>query len=215
VKPLGLVVHISDRTLRLEGVSEVPLKKGLQLTPFSIPALAARQLQARYPLSALARLLEPSRFIWCWWASMLTPRSWFLQLARDRTASGPEPCLVTIFTENSAQLEATLVRRYPALRSLLGSLEIHQLSSGADFIEDDLVRVEGPSRERRVTTIVVSAGSDTEAIVRARRLRAVKTSHGRWLAPISCPAGAAGDGGAIGQHLRQHQAVVPGHPALR
>jgi voltage-gated potassium channel Kch len=184
VKPLGLVVHISDRTLRLEGVSEVPLKKGLQLTPFSIPALAARQLQARYPLSALARLLGAKQVHLVLVGFNAHAEELVLQLARIGPPQGQNLALVTIFTENSAQLEATLVRRYPALRSLLGSLEIHQLSSGADFIEDDLVRVEGPSRERRVTTIVVSAGSDTEAIVRARRLRAVKTSHGRWLAPI-------------------------------
>jgi voltage-gated potassium channel Kch len=183
-RPLDLIVHISDPTLRVEGVSEVPLRNGLQLRPFSIPALAARQLHAAYPFSPLARLLGASQVHLVLVGFNAHSEELLVQLVRIGPAQDQNLPLVSIFTEYPAQLEAQLLRRYPALPSLLGSLDLHELPSGADFIEDDLVQVEGPSRERRVTAIVVSARSDTEAIVGARRLRKVKTSHGRWLAPI-------------------------------
>jgi TrkA-N domain len=182
--PLDLVVHISDPTLRLEGVSEIPLRKGLQLRPFSIPALAARQLHAAYPFSALARLLGARQVHLVLVGFNAHSEELLLQLARIGPPQDQILPLVSVFTEHAAQLKAQLLRRYPALLSLLGSLEVLELPSGADFIEDDLLQVEGRSGDRRVTAIVVSSGSDTEAIVRARRLRAVKTSHGRWQAPI-------------------------------
>ena len=182
-RPLELIVHISDPTLRLEGVSEVPLRKGLQLRPFSVPALAARQLHAAYPFSALARLLGARQVHLVLVGFNAHSEELLLQLARIGPPQDQSLPLVSVFTEDAGQLKAQLLRRYPALPSLLGSLEVRELPSGADFIEDDLLQVEG-SRDRRVTAIVVSSGSDTEAIVRARRLRAVKTSHGRWQAPI-------------------------------
>jgi len=183
-RTLELIVHISDPTLRLEGVSEILLREGLQLRPFSIPALAARQLHAAYPFSALARLLGARQVHLVLVGFNAHSEELLLQLSRIGPPQDQNLPLVTVFTEHAAQLKAQLLRRYPALPSLLGSLEVLELPSGADFIEDDLLQAEGRSGDRRVTAIVVSSGSDTEAIVRARRLRAVKTSHGRWQAPI-------------------------------
>lgn len=183
-RPLDLIVHIADPTLRVEGVSELPLRKDLQLRPFSIPALAARQLHAAYPFSALARLLGARQVHLVLVGFNAHSEELIIQLARIGPSRDQNLALVSIFTEQPATLRAQLLRRYSALPSLLGLLNVRELPSAADFIEDDLIQVEGLSRDRRVTAIVVSAGSDTEAIVRARRLRMVKTSHGRWLAPI-------------------------------
>ncbi|HET6982079.1 MAG TPA: NAD-binding protein [Myxococcaceae bacterium] len=182
--PLDLVVHIADPTLRVEGVSEIPLRTGLQLRPFSIPALAARQLHAARPFSALARLLGARQVHLVLVGFNAHSEELITQLARIGPSRDQDLALVTIFTEQPAALREQLLRRYPTLPSLLGLLNVRELPSAADFIEDDLIQVEGLSRDRRVTGIVVSARSDTEAIVRARRLRTAKTSHGRWLAPI-------------------------------
>jgi hypothetical protein len=181
---LDLVVHLSDPTLRVEGVAEIPRPNGLQLRPFSIPALAARALHASCPLSAQARLLGAKQVHLVLVGFNAHAQELLLQLARIGPPVDQNLAAVAIFTKHSARVQAQLLRRYPALPSLLDSLEFHELASGEDFVEDDLLQVEGPSGERRVTAIVVSAGSDTEAIVRAHRLRTLKTTLARWLAPI-------------------------------
>lgn len=178
---LDIVVHVADPGLRLTVLSRVPARVSLRL--ISVPALVARNLLATWPFAVQARLMGVEQMHLVFLDFDQYSEELLLQTLRMGPLIGQQPPRVTIFAPDRERTELRLSRNYPAMSDFM-TLEVRDLNPEIEISDADMLAVEGPHAEFRVTDIIVVADSDNAAVVLARRARAQTHYHARWQAPI-------------------------------
>jgi hypothetical protein len=181
---LEVIVHVADRTLRLDALSALGSRIKITVRPFSIPVQAARQLVFKWPFPVQARLQGADEafvvfvgFDGCAEELLLH----IVQLGRLVNQGRPR---IAIFAPGSAQLQQRLARNYPALDTLCSSITVSDFDPSVDLTLAQMGDIENPAVGAPVTAIVVTAASDTEAMVLSRRLRLQTQRLRAWRAPI-------------------------------
>jgi len=180
---IEILVHVADAALRTAELSDVPVGDGITVRPFSEPALAVRRLFSHWAPAVLARLLGAPAMHLVLVGHDAHTEEVALQATRMCPLPGQGPTRLTFFVRNPALAAQELLRRFPALAEL-SVVDFRSFDPHAGFAVEELHAVEALHRENQVTAIFVSAGSDADALMIARRLRVRTIQHRCWLAPI-------------------------------
>ena len=178
---LDVLVHLSQPALRLDGPSMLEPSDAVSIRPFSLPALAARALQVRWPFAIQARLQgAPGAHVvligFDDYAQEL-----LLSLLRLGTLVDQQLPTVTVFASDPTASELRLQRNYPAARGLAATLEVLPLIPDVDLSIEEMAAVEARGR---VTAIIVTGDTDTKSMALARRLRSQAQRCSLWRAPV-------------------------------
>ena len=183
-KGLDVLVHVSDPVLRIDGRSGLKPRDGVNIRLFSVPALAASNLEGAWPFGVLAELrgAEVVHVVFVGFDDF-SEEILLQTLSRSRSTDPNVRPHVTIFSTEGKALELRLEANFPAIKEqkLASEFKIIPFDPRADFTQPTLAEVEAT---RPVTAIVVTAASDVEAFALARRVRARTNQLGMWLAPI-------------------------------
>jgi len=179
---LDLIVHLSQPALRLEGPSLLEAPERVSIRPFSLPALAARTLQAHWLFAAQARLqgAAGAHLVLVGYDDAYAEEL-LLSLLRLGALSDQKPPTVTVFTKDPIDTERRLQRNYPAARTLASSFEVLAHFPGVDLTREEMAAVEVRGK---VTALVVTAATDTQAMALAHRLRGQAHRFAVWRAPL-------------------------------
>ena len=182
--PMDLIVHVADRTLRLDGLSALGFSSKITVRPFSIPVQAARQLLFKWPFPVQARVQGAD----CAFVVFVGFDDYAEELLLRIVQLG---CLVNqrlpriaIFAPMAVQLQQRLGHNYPALKDLCASVTVHEFDPAVDLTVEQVTSIENRAAGAPVTAVVVTAASDTEAVVLSRRLRLQTQRLRAWRAPI-------------------------------
>jgi hypothetical protein len=182
---LDILVHTGTPVLRLDGLSGTKVPAGVNVRPFSVPALAARRLAAAWPFELLARWLGANvvNLVFVGFDELAEE---ILRQAVLRVSSlaGRARPRITIFSAEAERVRTRLDRNLPALRELVAELSVRPYDPTIDLSPGEMATVEGAGRQHPVTAIVISQPTDTDAVVLARRVRAHSRKHDLWLAPV-------------------------------
>ena len=182
--PMDLIVHVADRTLRLDGLSALGFSSKITVRPFSIPVQAARQLLFKWPFPVQARVQGAD----CAFVVFVGFDDYAEELLLRIVQLG---CLVNqrlpriaIFAPMAVQLQQRLGHNYPALNGLCAAVTVHEFDPAIDLTVEQVISIENRAAGAPVTAVVVTAASDTEAVVLSRRLRLQTQRLRAWRAPI-------------------------------
>ncbi len=181
---LEVIVHVADRTLRLDGLSALGSKNKITVRPFSIPVQAARQLLFKWPFPVQARLQGADEAFVVFVGFDDYAEELLLHIVQLGCLVNQRRPRIAIFAPASARLQQRLGRNYPALGILCGSITVSDFDPSVDFTLAQVTDIENPAVGARVTAVVVTAASDTEAMVLSRRLRLQTQRLRAWRAPI-------------------------------
>lgn len=180
-RDLDVLVHLSQPTLRLDGPSMLETSDEVSIRPFSLPALAARALQVRWPFAIQARLQGALGAHVVLIGFDDYAQELLLSLLRLGALVDQQLPTVTVFASEPTASEHRLQRNYPAARVLAASLEVLPLIPDVDLTIEEMAAVEARGR---VTAIIVTGRTDTQSMALARRLRGQAHRFSLWRAPV-------------------------------